>query len=178
MRALASGPARPGAVAAAPQPGGRSHARIVQSRIGGATQRAAASRVGRCSSRRGWQPPSRRPWSIPASTGGSNAPPGDGDGRGSGSGGGNDGGGGGNDGGSGGDGSGGDAPNLGSNIWMLAVAAAAALGLFSVGSKRLQLRRQLVQAGLGRQAGDAGGDTRWAGLLRCPCSTACLCCHT
>ncbi|PRW56917.1 cyanobacterial porin [Chlorella sorokiniana] len=38
---------------------------------------------------------------------------------------------------------------------MLAVAAAAALGLFSVGSKRLQLRRQLVQAGLGRQAGES-----------------------
>ena len=158
MRALASGAERPGAVAAAQQPGRHRSSAIARLRVQPITHRAVASLAGRCSFRPRLQPPSRRKWMVSASTGDADPPSGNGDG-GSGNGDGS------NGGGSDGSGDGGEAPNLGSNIWMLAVAAAAALGLFNVGSKQLKLRRQLVLEGLGRQAAGVTADARCVRVL-------------
>lgn len=151
MRALASGAARQAPPTAAQQRGRHFDGLLARHRLLVAAQRPAAGRMCRCSARHRQQPRSQRPSMAAAAAGGADPPPGNGDGGGSGGSGDS----------SDGDSSGGDAPNLGSNIWMLAVAAAAALGLFSVGSKRLKLRRQLVQAGLGQQAADASGGSRW-----------------
>jgi hypothetical protein len=80
------------------------------------------------------------------------------------------------DGGGGGssDGDDGGGSNLGSNIWVLVLAAAAALALFRVGSK--QLRRQQEQARLQRRAPGAAPEAAAArcasGSCHCP-SPAC-----
>lgn len=134
---------RPKSRAPAPQP--QSAARSAP-RYGLTAPQAGRTRHRHC------QQPTRGPWAAAASTGGDDPPAGNGGG---GSGGSSD-----DDTGSGG--GGGEGPNLGSNVWMLVVAAAAALGLFNVGSKRLQLRRQLGQAGLQRLQAPERTGSRWA----------------
>jgi hypothetical protein len=93
---------------------------------------------------------------------------------GGGGGGSNDSGDGGGGGGGSSDGDDGGGSNLGSNIWVLVLAAAAALALFRVGSK--QLRRQQEQARLQRRAPGAAPEAAAArcasGSCHCP-SPAC-----